>query len=118
MIKFYGLKNCSTCRKAQAFLENQGLEIDEYLDIRETPPAKAEILRALDQTEGNPRKILNSSGKLYREMELKDKLDDMPDGELVDLLAKNGMLIKRPFIVDDKRLSVGGREEVLAQVWK
>lgn len=118
MIKFYGLKNCSTCRKAQNFLENQGVEIDEYLDIRKTPPAKAEILRALDQTEGNPRKILNSSGKLYREMELKDKLDDMPDGELVDLLAKNGMLIKRPFIVDDERLSVGGKEEVLADVWK
>lgn len=118
MIKFYGLKNCSTCRKAEKWLKNNDLEIDDYIDIRDNPPAKADLLRALSQTEGQPRQIINTSGKLYRELELKDKLDDMSDGEIIDLLSKNGMLIKRPFIVDAERLSVGGKEEILESVWK
>lgn len=118
MIKFYGLKNCSTCRKAEKWLKNNDLEIDDYIDIRDNPPAKADLLRALSQTEGQPRQIINTSGKLYRELELKDKLDDMSDGEIIDLLSKNGMLIKRPFIVDAERLSVGGKEEILESAWK
>ena len=118
MIKFYGLKNCSTCRKAEKWLKNNDLEIDDYIDIRDNPPAKADLLRALSQTEGQPRQIINTSGKLYRELELKDKLDDMSDGEIIDLLSKNGMLIKRPFIVDAERLSVGGKEEILKSVWQ
>lgn len=118
MIKFYGLKNCSTCKKAEEWLKDNEIEIDEYLDIRDNPPAKADILRALSQAEEKPRKIINTSGKLYRELELKDKLDEMSDGEIIDLLSKNGMLIKRPFIVDDNHLSVGGKEDILEAAWK
>lgn len=117
MITVYGLKQCSTTQKVIKFLENKGLTVEQQIDIREQPPAKDLILLALAETEGNPRKIINTSGGLYREMDVKNQLDHLSQEEIAALLADNGMLIKRPFITDGDKVSSGSKEAMLADIW-
>lgn len=118
MITFYGLKHCSTCKKAEKWFEEEGIEIGEYIDIRENPPGKDLILEALVEAGDKPRKVLNTSGQVYRESGLKDKIDHMTLEELAELLSQEGMLVKRPFITDGQKISVGGKPTDLSQVWK
>ena len=96
-MKVYEYKGCSTCRKALKFLEENGIEF-EKLPIRETPPTVKELKQVLDAV-GDNKKLFNVSGGDYRELGLKDKLADMSESEQLKLLASNGNLIKRPFVV-------------------
>src|SRR5689334_10513205 len=97
-LKLYGYKNCSTCKKALAFLKDRDLAFTE-VDITTTPPTLAE-LRALAKSVG-VRKLFNTSGQVYREMGLGDRLKTMAEDEALALLAANGRLVKRPFLVVD-----------------
>lgn len=115
-MKFYCLKNCSTCRRVRQQLEDQGIAYEE-IDIREQPPTDKEILLGLSFAQGNPRKIMNTSGQLYREKGLKDQLDHLDDQEIIGLLSQEGMLVKRPFMVDQEKASAGGRPQDLKSVW-
>lgn len=116
MIDLYGLSHCTTCKKAIKFLNMNDVTVNE-IDIRENPPKKALIELALAGTAGNPRKIMNTSGEMYREMGLKDKLATMSHEELVDLLSTHGMLLKRPFITDSKQTTNGAKEDILEAAW-
>lgn len=105
---FYEYPKCSTCRKAKA--ELQKLEIDvEVIDIKTNPPAVETIKSWL--TRGfELKKLFNTSGNSYRELGLKDKLPTMSEDEALALLAADGMLIKRPILIDgDKVLQIGYR---------
>ena len=100
---------CSTCRKAEAFLDAHGLAHDTR-DIKEDRPTEAE-LRAWHEASGLPlRRFFNTSGMLYRELGLKDRLPQMNDDEMLALLASDGMLVKRPLLIDGDRVLVGFRE--------
>ena len=110
MIKFYQYKGCSTCRKAQKFLEENGVDFDTKA-IVETPPTKAELKKMASYLDGGARKLFNVSGQVYREMKLKDKLDDMSESEMIGLLAENGKLIKRPFLMLKNQGTVGFKED-------
>ena len=106
---FYCYNKCSTCRKAQKWLDEHGLSYDKR-DIKEENPSLAE-LEAFHQASGLPlKKFFNTSGMLYKEMQLKDKLADMSDDEQFALLATNGMLVKRPLIIGDDFVLVGFKE--------
>jgi arsenate reductase len=96
-LKVYLYANCGTCRKATKWLDERALPY-KALAIRETPPSIAELQRALEST-GNIRKILNTSSQDYRDLGLKEKLDNMPEEEVFALLQQNGNLVKRPFVV-------------------
>lgn len=113
MINLYGLKRCTTCQKAIKYLNQHNVTVEE-IDIREQPPAAELIAAALANTGGKPRQIMNTSGELYRDLGLKDKLNDMSEAELVTLLSENGMLLKRPFITDGHQTTSGAKPEVLA----
>lgn len=117
MLKIYGLKQCSTTKKVKKYLEAQGLTFGEIIDIRDQPPAAEELAWALSKVDGKYTKILNTSGGLYRELALKDKLAEMSEHEFLQLLAKNGMLIKRPFIVGDQVATAGSKLLFLDEVW-
>lgn len=117
MLTIYGLEQCSTTQKVKKMLEKKGLEFDKIIDIRENPPSKETIQRALKYSDGKYRKIMNSSGELYRELGLKDKLDDMSEEQIIDLLSEKGMLIKRPLITDGKKVSAGSKEADLITFW-
>lgn len=117
-MKLYGLRQCSTTQKVIKHLAAKGINIEERIDIRDIPPTKEEIKLAIDSVDGSYRKILNTSGQLYRDLGLKDKLDSMTEDEIIDLLSQEGMLIKRPLIVDRSRVSIGSRENLLDEIWQ
>ena len=100
---------CSTCRKAKKYLEENGVEfIDRH--IVETNPTAEELKEWIAKSGLPVKKFFNTSGKLYKEMGLKDKLASMSDEEQIELLASNGMLVKRPLIIEDGRVLVGFKE--------
>ncbi|AMC00802.1 putative reductase [Aerococcus viridans] len=117
MLKIYGLKQCSTTQKVKKHLEEQGLTFGEIIDIRDQPPVAEEIAWALDQVDGKYTKILNTSGGLYRELGLKDKLTDMSEEAFLALLSEQGMLIKRPLIVGDQVATAGSKVDFLDRIW-
>ena len=109
-LKFYAYKNCDTCRKAKKYLDEKGAEY-ELIPIREQPPTKAELKSVFVNCGGNIRKLFNTSGGDYKALNLKEKLPNMTKAEAIDLLSKNGNLIKRPFLIAGDRGLVGFREK-------
>ncbi|MEW6303999.1 MAG: arsenate reductase family protein [Verrucomicrobiota bacterium] len=108
--KVYAYKGCDTCRKALKFLQARRVAFEE-VPIRERPPTKAELERMLKLYGGDLRKLFNTSGQDYQQLNLKDKLTKMTAVEAIDLLARNGNLVKRPFVVIGDRGVVGFKEE-------
>ena len=108
-MKVYAYKNCDTCRKAKKFLEAKGID-HELIPIREQPPTESELKAMLACYEGNIRKLFNTSGGDYKSMNMKEKLPGMSKSEAIDLLTKNGNLIKRPFAIVGKAGTVGFNE--------
>lgn len=109
-LKVYAYKNCGTCRKALKFLEKEGVDFEE-IPIREKPPSAAELRRMLGYVGGQVRKLFNTSGGDYKALNLRDKLPNMSDAEAIELLASNGNLVKRPFVLRKDTGSVGFRED-------
>lgn len=100
---------CTTCQKARAFLDAKGLAYD-VRDIKLDNPT-VEELRSWHQRSGLPlKRFFNTSGQLYRAMELTKKLPDMSEDEQYRLLATDGMLVKRPLLVAEEFVLVGFRE--------
>ena len=110
-LKVYTYKNCSTCRKAVRWLDAKGIAYREA-PIREQPPSKAELRKMLESMDGEIRRLFNTSGGDYRDLRLKDKLSKMTDAQAIDLLAKNGNLVKRPFALAKGCGTVGFNEDV------
>ena len=101
---------CTTCQKARTWLDAQGVSY-EVRDIKLQNPS-AEELRQWWQRSGLPlKKFFNTSGQLYKSLGLKDRLKDMTEEEQLTLLATDGMLVKRPVLVDGDRVLVGFRPE-------
>ncbi|HEL2474729.1 TPA: arsenate reductase family protein [Streptococcus suis] len=109
MIIFYEYPKCSTCRAAKAELNSLGLEF-EAIDIKSTPPSAEELKAWMEATGLELKKYFNTSGNSYRELGLKDKLESLTVDQALDLLANDGMLIKRPLLIQDgKILQIGYR---------
>lgn len=107
---------CSTCKKVMQWLDTQEYHY-ETIDIRQTPPQK-ELFEKVLSSGVKRTSMLNTSGEMYKELGLKDKLPTMSDKELAELLSKNGMLIKRPVICYNDVVTFGSREKMLEEVWK
>ena len=97
-VTVYTLKNCDTCRRAVKWLDRKGISFEER-PIRETPPTVAEFRTMLKALGGERRRLFNTSGVDYREMKLGEKLPAMNDADALHLLAGNGNLVKRPFLL-------------------
>ena len=106
---FVNYPKCGTCQKARKFLEETGIVFEDR-NIKEQNPT-AEELKVWIEKSGLPiKKFFNTSGMLYRQMELKDKLPNMSEQEMIELLATDGMLVKRPILVADDRVLVGFKQ--------
>ena len=110
MLTFLCYPKCSTCQKAQKWLDDRGIAY-ELRDIKTANPS-AEELALWNSKSGLPlRKFFNTSGLLYKSMELKTKLPTMSDEEQIALLASDGMLVKRPILVGENFVLAGFKEE-------
>ena len=108
-LKAYIHPNCSTCRRALDWLDGRKIDY-ETIDIRENPPSLAELGMMLGHCAHNLRRLFNTSGQLYRQQGIKDKLSTMTEQEAFSLLSGNGMLVKRPFVLGEGIGLVGFRE--------
>ena len=109
MLKFLCYPKCTTCQKARKWLDENNIAY-EFRDIKLDNPTKEE-LTAWYTLSGLPlKKFFNTSGLLYKSMELKTKLPNMTDEEMLTLLATDGMLVKRPLAIGDDFVLVGFKE--------
>ena len=108
-LKVYTLAQCSTCRDATRWLRSHGLAFDERA-IRETPPTLAELRAMLAAHGGEIQRLFNSSGLEYRAQHLAEKLPALSETAALALLAGNGSLVKRPFLLGGGAALVGFNE--------
>jgi arsenate reductase len=108
-LKIYEYSNCSTCKKALKFLDAKKAPYDKVA-IVDQPPTLAELKTMLGYLGGELKKLFNTSGQVYREMKLGEKLPSMTEAQALKLLAANGKLIKRPFLLASKGGAVGFKE--------
>jgi arsenate reductase (glutaredoxin) len=113
-VKVYEYANCSTCKKALKFLDTKKVTYSK-IAIVDKPPSETELKKMLQFLKADGKSIknlFNTSGQLYREMNMSEKLKtDISEAELIKLLSKNGKLIKRPFILTDEVGTVGFNED-------
>ena len=107
---FIEYPKCSTCRRAKKYLEDKGIEFQDRHIVEENPTE--EELTEWIRMSGLPvKKFFNTSGMKYKELGLKDRLPGMSDEEQIHLLASDGMLVKRPLLIDGDRILVGFKEK-------
>lgn len=108
-LKVYEYSGCSTCKKALKFLDAKQVPY-EKVDITSVPPSLSELKAMLGHV-GELRKLFNTSGLVYKEMKLSEKLPTMSEKDALGLLAKNGRLVKRPFVLGSGFGMVGFKED-------
>jgi arsenate reductase len=120
-LKIYEYKNCSTCQKALKYLDSHKIAYDK-IPIVENPPSLTELKRMLvhlKENGGSFKNLFNTSGVQYRELKISDKIKvGMTENEALELLAKNGKLIKRPFLLTEKSGTVGFKEDQWKRLFK
>ncbi|MBW7474474.1 Spx/MgsR family RNA polymerase-binding regulatory protein [Paenibacillus oenotherae] len=115
-LTIYEYPKCGTCRSAAKSLKSKGYELESH-NVFETAPSADTLARIIDLSGLDIKKFFNTSGEVYKEMNLKDKLADLSDTEKIALLASNGRLIRRPVVTDGKTVTVGYKEDDYVQVW-
>ena len=122
MITFYWYPKCSTCRNAKRWLEEHEIPF-EAIDMVTTPPQPEQLLAWIQSSEAPLTRFFNTSSMKYRELQLKEKVPTMTAQDAADVLATDGMLIKRPLLVSGDRFLINGFKEneyegVLLESWK
>lgn len=107
---FIQYPKCTTCKKAKKFLDENNIKYEDR-HIVENNPTIEELKSWIELSGLDVKKIFNTSGMIYREMQLKDKLKNMSNLEAIELLSTNGMLVKRPLLIQEDRIIVGFKED-------
>ena len=110
MIKFICYPKCTTCQKAMKWLDDNQIEY-EFRDIKLDNPTLNELTEWYKESGFTLKKFFNTSGLLYKSLDLKNKIPTMTDAEMLDLLSTDGMLVKRPLLVGDDFVLVGFKED-------
>ncbi len=114
MVTFICYPKCTTCKKAQAWLEGNGIEYT-LRNIKEENPTAQELKEWYIKSGQPLKKFFNTSGLLYKSMELKAKLPDMSEEEMTELLSTDGMLVKRPLLIAEDFVLIGFKEALWAE---
>lgn len=109
MIDFFWYPRCGTCQKAKKWLEANNISY-EAIDLKEVKPNRQQLEDCFKKSGLPLKKFFNTSGQVYKAMELKDKLSSMSQEEQLDLLASDGMLVKRPIVISGDTVLVGFKE--------
>lgn len=115
-LTLYWYPKCGTCRKAKKWLEENQVPFEE-VHIVENPPSRSQLEQLYVKSGLDIKKFFNTSGMKYRELGLKDKVKTASDLELLDILASDGMLMKRPLLTDGTKVTVGFKEEDYEKNW-
>lgn len=107
---FVQYPKCSTCIKAKKWLENNNIQF-ESRDITKHNPTEEELTLWIKKSDLSIQKFFNTSGKIYKEENLKDKVKSSPEDELIRILASNGMVVKRPLLITENCVLVGFNEK-------
>lgn len=110
MITFICYPKCTTCQKAKKWLDDNNIEY-EFRDIKLNNPSVEELSQWYRVSKQPLKKFFNTSGLLYKSMELKSKLPSMSEAEMLSLLATDGMLVKRPLLICDDTVLIGFKEQ-------
>ena len=110
MSLFICYPKCTTCKKAENWLKEQGISY-ELRDIKLDKPSRAELADWYQKSGLPLKRFFNTSGNLYKELKLKDCLPEMSEEEQLDLLATDGMLVKRPIFISGDTVLVGFKEK-------
>ncbi len=102
---------CTTCKRAVKFLKDKNIEFIDR-NIVDDNPTKEELLSWMNISGLEIKKFFNTSGKLYKEMNLKDKVKNMNKEEAAELLSTNGMLVKRPILIQGDKILIGFKEDL------
>src|SRR5699024_7067922 len=116
-LTMYWYPNCSTCKKAKKWLEEHNIEFNLVHIVEETP-SKEELKELINNSGLEPKKFFNTSGKVYREQNMKEKLPQVTLDEMLSYLAADGMLIKRSIVTDGERVTGGCKEGTLESTWR
>jgi arsenate reductase len=116
-VKVFCYDKCGTCRNALKWLKAHNVDITESVPLFDTPPSVEELAKLLANSGLELKKFFNTSGEVYKEMGLKDKLSGMSQEQMLALLAANGRLIKRPIVTDGTHVTVGFKEAEFEEVW-
>ena len=109
---------CNTCKKALKFLKDNNINYIER-DIVKDNPKKEELKKWIKQSDKDIKQFFNTSGMKYRELNLKEKLKEMTDEEKINILSKDGMLVKRPLLITDDKILIGFKETEWKEIlWK
>ncbi len=114
-IKFYQYPRCTTCKKAKKWLQDNNIDFED-IDITLNTPTKEELISFHELSKKDDKKFFNTSGILYRELQLKDKLPTMSYDDKFTLLASDGKLIKRPMVITNSTVLLGFKEEEWKEV--
>jgi len=115
-MKVYCYERCTTCKKALKWLDDRKITY-ELIDIKGEHPSEKVLRDAYKKSGVELKKFFNTSGQLYRQMELSKKLKDMSEDEQFKLLASDGMLVKRPLVITDKNVLLGFKETEWSEVF-
>ncbi len=107
---FVEYPKCSTCKKAKQWLEKNNIQFQDRNIVLETPTEK-ELYKWIKESGYEIKKFFNTSGLKYKELNLKEKLEKLSDKEKIELLASDGMLIKRPLLITENKIYVGFKEK-------
>lgn len=117
MIKFICYPKCTTCQKAKKWLDDNNIDY-ELRDIKAENPTYDELKEWKEKSNLSARKFFNTSGLLYKSMNLKDKLPKMSEDEMLQLLSTDGMLVKRPLLIASDLVLLGFREVEWSKIVK
>ena len=110
MLKFICYPKCTTCQRAQKWLDEKNVEY-EFRDIKQNNPTKEELTKWYKESGLPLKKFFNTSGLLYKSLDLKNKLPQMTEDEMLTLLATDGMLVKRPLLIGKNFILTGFKEK-------
>lgn len=112
----YWYPNCNTCKKAKKWLEDREIDFTLKHIVKQTP-SQSTLQKLIHQSGLEPKKFFNTSGKVYREQNMKEKLPTASLDEKIAYLAADGMLIKRPIVTDGEKVTVGFKEDTFENMW-
>lgn len=116
MLKFYHYPRCQTCVKAKKILSLKKYALQE-IDITSNPPTSQEIKKMIKQSGKPYTDFLNRSGIQYREKNMKELVKQLSEDEIIQVLSRDGWLLKRPIVTDGNKTTVGFNEEDFKNIW-